>query len=100
MVKNGIDCIDQYDHVFRGKRLGLITSISGVNQKLQSTVDILSDKYNLTALFSPEHGVRGNIGAGDIVENDIDPYTGIPVLSLYRRESKRLTKEMLEMADV
>ena len=99
MVKNGIDCIDQYDHVFRGKRLGLITSISGVNQKLQSTVDILSDKYNLTALFSPEHGVRGNIGAGDIVENDIDPYTGIPVLSLYRRESKRLTKEMLEMAD-
>ena len=68
MVCNGIDRIAQYDRVFRGKRLGLITSISGVDQKMRSTIDLLSDKYTLSALYSPEHGVRGNVAAGGVVD--------------------------------
>lgn len=99
MIKNGIDCIDKYDKVLRGKRLGLITSISGVDQKLCSTIEILAGKYELRALFAPEHGVRGNVGAGDVVDSYTDPYTGIPVFSLYRKDSKRLTEEMLELVD-
>lgn len=99
MVKNGIDCIDQYDSVFQNKRLGLITSVSGVNAGLESSVEILHKRYGLSALYGPEHGVRGNVGAGDVVELDKDPYTGIPVYSLYRKDSKRLTKEMLLAVD-
>ena len=34
MVRNGIDCIEKYDALFQGKRLGLIASVSGVNRKL------------------------------------------------------------------
>ena len=66
MVLNGIDRIGQYDAVLKGKRLGLITSISGVNNSLYSSIDILSEKYTLAALYSPEHGVRGNVAAGGI----------------------------------
>ena len=40
MVRNGIDCIEKYDALFQGKRLGLITSVSGVNRKLKSSIDI------------------------------------------------------------
>lgn len=100
MVLNGIDRISEYDNVFRGKRLGLITSISGVNVKLRASIDILSEKYTLAALFSPEHGVRGNVEAGGVVDTYQDPYSGIPVYSLYRKESKRFTDEMLEGIDV
>lgn len=99
MVKNGIDCIDQYDSLFQKKRLGLITSVSGVNAHLESSVEILHKRYGLSALYGPEHGVRGNVGAGDVVESDKDPYTGIPVHSLYRKDSKRLTEQMLSGVD-
>ena len=99
MVKNGIDCIEKYDVLFKGKRLGLITSVSGVNRNLKSTIDILAEKYEVRALFSPEHGVRGNVDAGGIVADAVDPYTKIPIYSLYRTDSKRLTQEMLEQVD-
>lgn len=99
MVSNGIDRIGQYDHVFRGKRLGLITSISGVDNRLCSTIDLLSEKYTLAALYSPEHGVRGDVAAGGVVDTYEDPYTGIMVYSLYRKDSKRFTEEMLQGID-
>ena len=99
MVRNGIDCIEKYDALFQGKRLGLITSVSGVNRKLKSSIDILAERYEVRALFSPEHGVRGNVDAGGVVADAVDAYTGIPVYSLYRTDSKRLTKEMLEQVD-
>ncbi|GLC80400.1 exo-beta-N-acetylmuramidase NamZ family protein [Lacrimispora brassicae] len=99
MVKNGIDCVDRWHKALNGKRLGLVTSVSGVDRHLNSTIDILHKKYRLTALFGPEHGVRGNIGAGGDVENYMDPDTGLPVYSLYRKNSKRLTREMLDQVD-
>ena len=99
MVRNGIDCLEKQDALLRGKRLGLITSVSGVNRSLRSTIDLLHEKYRLTALFAPEHGVRGNVEAGGIVEDDTDGATGIPVYSLYRKDSKQMREEMLEGID-
>lgn len=98
-VNNGIDNIDEYTHIFQGKRIGLITGPTGVNKKLVSTIDILHGKYNLVALFSPEHGVRGDIQAGVKVDDYIDPATGIPVYSLYG-DKKKITSEMLSKIDL
>jgi uncharacterized protein YbbC (DUF1343 family) len=100
MILKGIDRIKEYDHYFRNKRLGLITSISGVDNRLISTIEILNKHYNLKALFAPEHGVRGDIDAGQIVDSYIDDMTGVTVHSLYRKDSKRFTKEMLSEVDV
>ena len=99
MVLNGIDNIDDYEAWFAHKRLGLITSVSGTDSRLVSTIDILRSKFTLAALFSPEHGIRGNVDAGGDVDAYVDTYTQIPVYSLYRKDSKRLTKEMLEAVD-
>ena len=99
MVKCGIDRIGEFDAVFRGKRLGLITSGSGVDGTLRSTIEILAERYNLAALFSPEHGVRGNAEAGAEVDTFRDPYTGVTVYSLYRADAKRLTPQMLDLVD-
>lgn len=99
MILKGIDNIKQYDNIFRNKRLGLITSISGVDNNLDATIDILKERYELTALFAPEHGVRGDRQAGQTVETYVDATTGITVYSLYRVDSKHMTKEMLENVD-
>ncbi|MGH4139129.1 exo-beta-N-acetylmuramidase NamZ family protein [Clostridium sp.] len=99
VVNNGIDNLEEYAEIFSGKRLGLITGPTGVNKKLISTIDILHEKYNLVALFSPEHGVRGDIQAGVKVDDYLDLATGIPVYSLYG-DKKKITKEMLCKIDL
>lgn len=98
-MQNGIDRIEEYDELFRGKRLGFITSPTGLNASGRASVDVLHERYGLTALFSPEHGVRGDAAAGALVGDTRDPSTGVPVYSLYRKESKRLTEEMLARVD-
>jgi uncharacterized protein YbbC (DUF1343 family) len=98
-VYNGIDVIDKYDHLFKGKKIGLITNPTGVNKKLQSTIDILNKKYRLKALFSPEHGVRGDVQAGGKVEAYTDARTGLPVFSLYGK-TRRFTDQMLKGIDL
>lgn len=98
-VKLGIDQIEQYKQLFDGKRVGLITNPTGVNSELESTIDILSKATNLVALYSPEHGVRGDIQAGEKVEDYIDEKTGIKVYTLYGK-NKKPSEEMLKDIDV
>ncbi|MFC5452034.1 exo-beta-N-acetylmuramidase NamZ family protein [Paenibacillus aestuarii] len=100
MIRNGIDNLGRYAHLFKGKRLGLITAPTGLNRDFVSTIQILHEQFNLVALFSPEHGVRGDQAAGAFVDTYLDPMTQVPVYSLYRKDSKRLTAEMLDEVDV
>lgn len=87
--------------ILKGKRVGLITNPTGVDSRLKSTVDILhdSDQFELVALYGPEHGVRGDVHAGDKVESTQDPKTAIPVYSLYGK-TRKPTKQMLKGVDV
>lgn len=98
-MKLGIDQIDKYMHVFEGKKVGLITNPTGVNSELKSTIDILHEKVNLVRLFSPEHGVRGDIQAGEAVDNYVDESTSLPVITLYGK-NKKPSREMLEDIDI
>ncbi|WP_217595286.1 exo-beta-N-acetylmuramidase NamZ domain-containing protein [Cohnella sp. GbtcB17] len=100
MILNGVDNLERYDSLFRGKRLGLITSPTGLSRGFKSTIELLHERYALAALFSPEHGVRGDQDAGGLVETYTDERTGVPVYSLYRCDSKRLTQEMLDAVDM
>ena len=98
-MKLGIDLIDKHIDLFKGKRVGLITNPTGINSKYESTIDVLKEKVNLVALFSPEHGVRGNIQAGEKLDTYIDEATNIPVYSLYGA-TRKPTKEMLDEIDI
>jgi uncharacterized protein YbbC (DUF1343 family) len=84
----------------QGKRVGLITNPSGVNRRLQSTIDVLRavPGVKLVALFGPEHGIYGDVPAGDKVESRTDPRTGLPVHSLYGK-TRKPTPEMLHGLD-
>lgn len=87
--------------ILKGKRVGLVTNPTGVDSKLKSTIDILfgSKEFNLTALYGPEHGVRGNYTAGEHVDYYIDETTKLPVYSLYG-STRKPTSEMLKDVDV
>nr|WP_249315542.1 DUF1343 domain-containing protein [Bacillus sp. FJAT-49711] len=85
----------------KGKRVGLVTNPTGIDSSLVSTVDLLYEhpNVNLTALFGPEHGIRGDQPAGAYVESYIDERTGLPVYSLYGSTWKP-SQKMLENVDV
>ena len=100
-VKPGIEVLrDRGFDVLQGKRAGLITNPSGVDNSLRSSVDILAEApgVKLTGLYAPEHGVRGDVHAGDKVDNMVDPATGVPVYSVYGKTHKP-TAEMLKDVD-
>ena len=101
-VKLGIEVLRERNFdVLQGKRVGLCTNPTGVDRNLVSTIDILweADNVNLVALYGPEHGVRGNIYAGDHVDNEVDARTGLKMYSLYGKTSKP-TQEMMADIDV
>lgn len=88
----------------RDARVGLITNPTGTDRELRSTIDLLVEAqdpggFTLTALFGPEHGVRGAEPAGGSVGDYIDEKTGLPVRSLYG-ETQKPTPEMLADVDL
>ena len=85
-IKTGIEVLkEQNFKCLEGKRVGLITNPTGVDNHMKSTIDILHEapNVNLVALYGPEHGVRGDVHAGDHVTDIKDASTGLPVYSLY-----------------
>ncbi|MFH5886039.1 exo-beta-N-acetylmuramidase NamZ domain-containing protein [Halalkalibaculum sp. DA3122] len=99
-VKVGAEVlVDKHLDELAGKRVGLVmnpTARIGDTHMLDTLVTL---GVNVTALFAPEHGFRGEAGAGEVIENGIDQETGLPVYSLYG-ETKKPTPEMLEKVDL
>ncbi|HEX9220807.1 MAG TPA: DUF1343 domain-containing protein [Gemmatimonadaceae bacterium] len=78
--------------LIRGKRIGLLTNQTGINERGTSDIDLLRDKrardaaVNLVQLFSPEHGLRGTEDRQDIASG-VDQRSGLPVFSLYGQQT-------------
>src|SRR5262249_22822880 len=88
-VRVGIEQLFIEDHasLLVGKKIGLITNHTAVNNKMQSTFEILQAHasqhgYSVTALFAPEHGIHGTAYAGKLIEDETGP-NGIPIYSLH-----------------
>jgi len=88
-------------HLIRGKRVGLLTNHSGRDRQGRSTIDLLfkAPGVKLTALYGPEHGIRGVARAGDKIASSIDSATGVKVYSLYG-DVRVPTPEMVKDIDV
>ena len=102
-VRTGIEVLlTDSIHLIRGKRVGLITNHTGISGPLgKSSADLLAAApgVKLTALFGPEHGIRGIAPAGDHVASGVDSATGVTVHSLYGA-TRVPTAEMLKDVDV
>jgi uncharacterized protein YbbC (DUF1343 family) len=88
-------------HLVQGKRVGLLTNHSGRDRKGTSTIDLLhrAPGVKLTALYGPEHGIRGVARAGEKISTTVDSATGVRVYSLYG-DVQVPTPEMLADVDV
>ncbi len=88
--------------LLRGVRVGLVCNQASVDHGLNHSADVLraAEGVNLTALFGPQHGIRGDVQDNMIeTPHTLDRETGLPVYSLYS-ETREPTEEMLREVDV
>jgi uncharacterized protein YbbC (DUF1343 family) len=105
-VKPGISILlGDSMHLIRGKRVGLLTNQTGINEKRDSDIDLLrgsaAKKANvdLVMLFSPEHGIRGTEDREGIA-NSVDRQTGLPIISLYGTQTTAPPDTAMQKLDV
>lgn len=95
----GADQTEKYLHLLKGKRIAILgnpTTVIGTTHLVDS-LKLLG--INIVKVFGPEHGFRGNASAGVKVEDEKDPATGIPIISLYGSKRKP-SKEDLSNVDL
>lgn len=95
----GIDVLEQEAFApLLGKRVGLITNQTGVDRAGHRNVDaMLAAGVKVVTLFSPEHGIAGTLDSE--VSSSIDSATGLPVVSLFRANMRRLPSEQIRDLD-
>lgn len=92
--------VDEYAPLLAGKRVALMSNHTGMVGERHTLDIMLAEGINVTTIFSPEHGFRGNADAGEHVGSGVDEPTGIPIASLYDGHSGMLGAATMDGIDV
>ncbi len=92
--------VDQYLPLMKGKRVGLYSNHTGMVGDKHSLDLMLSNGIDVKAIFSPEHGFRGNADAGEHVSSSRDPKTGVKIVSLYGNKNKNAAADEMTNLDI
>ncbi len=92
--------VDRYVPLLKGKRVAILSNHTGMVGGKHSLDIMLENGVNVTTIFSPEHGFRGNADAGEHVSSSIDEATGIPIASLYDGKKREPAQEVIDGIDV
>jgi len=87
-IVTGAEQMDKYLTFLRGKRIGMVVNPTSIIGKTTTVDSLKALGVNIVKIFGPEHGFRGNASAGAHVGDEVDPKTGIPVISLYGKNQK------------
>lgn len=98
-IITGADQVEKYLPYLKNKRVGMVVNQSSIIGHKSSVDSLLKLGVHIQTIFGPEHGYRGNASNGAFVGDEIDPETGIPVVSLYGKK-RRPAKEDLANIDI
>ncbi len=99
---NGLDVLELSDFkILENKTIGIVVNHTSKNRYNFNIIDILNEKKNiyLKKIFTPEHGLKGNISAGEFINSEFDYKNDIEIISLYGK-NKRPDKEDLVDLDL
>lgn len=99
-VEVGAAQVSEYVPMLKGKRVALLSNHTGMVGDKHTLDIMLENGVNVTTIFSPEHGFRGNADAGEHVNSGVDQKTGIPIASLYDGKSSMPSKKTMSKFDV
>lgn len=91
--------LQMYYPLIDGKNVGLVVNQTSTIGDVHLVDSLIAMDVKVKAIFSPEHGFRGNADAGEKVKNGVDVKTGLPIVSLYGK-NKKPSQEQLKGIDV
>ena len=100
LVITGAEQTKAYLPILKNKRVALFSNHTGMVGNKHTLDVLLENKINVVAIFSPEHGFRGNADAGEHVSSSVDEKTGVPILSLYDGNLGRPSEANMRKFDI
>ena len=76
----GDEQTSEYFPILKDKRIAIFSNHTGMIGDKHLLDILLENKFNVVAIFSPEHGFRGDADAGEHVSSSVDKKTGVPIL--------------------
>ncbi|MDO6389161.1 DUF1343 domain-containing protein [Pontibacter sp. BT731] len=95
----GAEQLDRYLKHLEGKRVGMVVNQTSVIGKTHLVDTLISRSVEVTTIFAPEHGFRGEADAGAHIKDAKDTKTGLPIISLYG-SNKKPSKAQMQNLDV
>ena len=96
----GAEQTKAYLPILKNKRVALFSNHTGMVGSKHTLDILLENKINVVAIFSPEHGFRGNADAGEHVSSSVDEKTGVSILSLYDGDLGRPSEANMRKFDL
>ncbi|MCF8380448.1 MAG: DUF1343 domain-containing protein [Bacteroidales bacterium] len=91
------DKTDRYFDLLRAKSFALVSNQTSLIADVHLVDSLLSSGIRPVRIFTPEHGFRGNVQAGELIDNSVDSKTGIPIVSLYGSHKQPTDEEMQDI---
>lgn len=96
----GAEQTNDYLPILKNKRIAVFSNHTGMVGNKHLLDVLLENKINVVAIFSPEHGFRGNADAGEHVSSSVDQKTGVPILSLYDGQLGKPSEDSMHKFDL
>lgn len=96
----GAEQTNDYLPILKNKRIAIFSNHTGMVENKHLLDVLLENKINVVAIFSPEHGFRGNADAGEHVSSSVDQKTGVPILSLYDGQLGKPSEDSMRKFDL
>jgi uncharacterized protein YbbC (DUF1343 family) len=93
----GAEQIDQLLPVLKEKRIALVVNQTSLVGKTHLADTLLTYHVKIQKIFAPEHGFRGDAGAGEDIRDSVDAKTGIPVVSIYGKSMKPSPQQLADV---
>lgn len=87
-VRCGAENISEYINVLAHKNVAVVANQASLIGKVHLVDFLLAKGISINKIFSPEHGFRGDVDAGEKFNNAKDRKTGLPIISLYGKHFK------------
>jgi len=96
-ILTGADQVNKYLPYLKGKRVAIMANPTSIIGKKHVVDSLHSLGVRIVKVFGPEHGFRGNVGAGVQVQDETDSATGIPIISLYGPKNKPSKQDLADV---
>ena len=99
-IMTGAEQTERYTDKIRGKKIAILANQTSKIGKRHIVDSLYSLNMDITGIFAPEHGFRGDEGAGEVIKNNTDTKTGIKIVSMYGGKNEELINSTVRNSDI